>query len=368
MRLAEQRKDEFLAMLAHELRNTLAPISAAGQLLSMKSEEPQRVLQASAIITRQVRHMTHLIDDLLDVARLTRNLVSFARLQVDVRHAVSEAIEQTRPAMRDRNHQLSVQLPDTPVWVTGDVHRLIQVVANLLNNAVKYTPPDGKITILVAVENDQVTLEVSDNGIGIAPELAPHVFDLFAQAERSLDRSQGGLGLGLALVKSILSAHGGTVQLRSEGLRQGSSFIVKLPSSPTDRAPCEKVRLSTQHDTPSQRILVVDDNKDAADMMCIVLSALGHSVAVAYTATTALEIAQSFKPEVSLVDIGLPDMDGTLLARRLRALPETRRSLLVAVTGYGQDEDKRKSLDAGFNAHLVKPMKVDDLQYLLSQY
>lgn len=267
----------------------------------------------------------------------------------------------------ERNHQLNMQVPDKPAWVKGDVHRLIQVVANLLNNAVKYTQPGGQIAVRLAVEGDEVVLEVSDNGIGISPELAPHVFDLFAQAERSLDRSQGGLGLGLALVKSILTAHRGTVQLRSDGLRQGSRFTVKLPFFPAGLEPVETVPLMVESDQANKRILVVDDNEDAADMMCTVLSALGHDVVVAYTASAALELVTSFKPEVSLIDIGLPDMDGTMLARRLRALLETEASMLVAVTGYGQEEDRRKSLDAGFNAHLVKPMQMDDLNQLLRQ-
>lgn len=366
MRRADQRKDEFLAMLAHELRNPLAPISAAGELLKLKADDALKVRRASQIITRQVSHMTHLIDDLLDVARVTRNLISFARLPVDVGQVVAEAIEQTRTALGERNHQFDVQLPATPVWVKGDVHRLIQVLANLLNNAVKYTAPGGRIGLLVHVDNGVVILEVSDNGIGISAELAPHVFDLFAQAERSLDRSQGGLGLGLALVKSIVTAHGGTVQLHSDGLKQGSTFRVTLPSMQGEPGHLMPASVKTEPGSASQRILIVDDNEDAADMLCTVLTALGHDVVVAYTATAALEVAQSFKPKVSLLDIGLPDMDGTTLARRLRALPATAGSLLVAVTGYSHDEDKRKSSDAGFDAHLVKPLKVEYLQGLLA--
>ncbi|MFZ6641744.1 hybrid sensor histidine kinase/response regulator [Undibacterium sp. TC4M20W] len=365
---AYQHKDEFLAMLAHELRNPLAPIGAAAQLLSLRPQDATMVLKTSQTIARQVRHMSHLIDDLLDMARLTRNLVAFASEQVDMRNAASEAVEQLESAMQAKQHRLNLRLPIRPVWVKGDPNRLVQVIANLLNNAVKYTLTGGSIEVILAVEKDSVVLEVSDDGMGIEPDLAPYIFDLFTQAKRTPDRTQGGLGLGLALVKLIANAHGGSVHLCSEGLGQGSTFTLRLPCLPADEVMRESVACREPiPKVPTQRILVVDDNQDAADMLCTVLREFGHEVVVAYDASAALDIARRLKPQVSLLDIGLPDMDGMALANRLRELPETATSLLIAVTGYGQDEDIRKSLAAGFNAHLVKPPDMDELQKLFNR-
>jgi PAS domain S-box-containing protein len=370
LRAADQRKDEFLAMLAHELRNPLAPISAAADLLRIGRMDEARVRQSSAIIGRQVRHMTSLVDDLLDVSRVTRGLVTLARAPVAARTIVDEAIEQVRPMFEARRQRLAVDIAAPDATVLGDKARLVQVLANLLGNAAKYTPEGRRIEVSAGAARGQLLLTVRDEGIGMERALTAQVFDLFTQAERSSDRSQGGLGLGLALVKNLVELHGGTVACSSPGPGLGSTFEVALPlmeiknitagASTAPRA-CEAPAA-----TGKLRLLVVDDNVDAAGTLGMLLAACGYEVAVENDSRAALARARSQAPHAALIDIGLPEMDGNELARRLRADPATRAIVLVAVTGYGQEQDRRAALDAGFDHHLVKPVDMDKLAGLLA--
>jgi PAS domain S-box-containing protein len=377
LRTEAHRKDEFLAMLAHELRNPLAPIGAAADLLVMGGLEPAQVRRTSAIITRQVGHMTSLINDLLDVSRVTRGLVTLQREPVDVKATVADAVEQVRPLIEARRHRLEVHLAPEHAVVEGDRKRLVQVLANLLGNAAKYTPEGGRIVLEMEVDATQecapecVLLCVSDNGIGMTPEVRDAAFNLFTQAERTPDRSQGGLGIGLALVKSLVELHGGTVEARSDGLGTGSRFTVCLPRMPERRtAPAIGAAPRPAHEplpAPSRqrRVLVVDDNVDAAQLLAMVLENLGCEVLVEHDPHRALAVAAARNPDSCILDIGLPDMDGNELARRLRAQPNTRNALLIAVTGYGRPQDREQALAAGFDHHLVKPVDVHRLVELL---
>jgi nitrogen-specific signal transduction histidine kinase/ActR/RegA family two-component response regulator len=369
LRAADQRKDEFLAMLAHELRNPLAPISAAAQLLKLVQLDEARVRQTSDIIARQVDHMTRLVDDLLDVSRVTRGLVTLETEPLDMKRIVSDAVEQVAPLINTRRHHLSLQLPDAAVHVKGDQKRLVQVIANLLNNSSKYTPEGGNIVLCVELEDSQVVLSVADNGIGMEPELVSRVFDLFAQAERTSDRSQGGLGLGLALVRSLVGLHGGSVQAYSKGQGEGSRFTVRLPRLDERPAPLgdKNEKSSMPAAGTALRLMVVDDNVDAAHTLAMFLEAEGHEVVVEYQAENALVRARDKAPNVCLLDIGLPDVDGNELARRLRSMPQTARSVLIAVTGYGQVQDRKKAFAAGFDYHFVKPVDTSKLASLLAE-
>ncbi|WP_296943682.1 ATP-binding protein [uncultured Massilia sp.] len=373
LRAADQRKDEFLAMLAHELRNPLAPISAAADLLRIGRLDEARVRQSSAIIGRQVRHMTSLVDDLLDVSRVTRGLVTLAQSPVAARTIVDEAIEQVRPMFEARRQSLVVRLADPRATVLGDKARLVQVLSNLLNNAAKYTPEGLRIDVSAAVDAGadgragRLLLAVRDQGIGMERALTRHVFDLFTQAQRSSDRSQGGLGLGLALVKHLVELHGGTVTCSSPGLGQGSRFEVALPlmaSAPDQGGP--DAAPSPGGAARPLRLLVVDDNADAAATLGMLLEACGYAVAVENDSPAALAAARRQPPDVALLDIGLPEMDGNALARRLRADPRTAGIVLVAVTGYGQEQDRRAAFEAGFDHHLVKPVDMERLAGLLA--
>jgi PAS domain S-box-containing protein len=366
---ADRRKDEFLAMLAHELRNPLAPISAAADLLKIGRLDEARLRQSSAIIARQVRHMTSLVDDLLDVSRVTRGLVTLTRAPVSARTIVDEAIEQVRPMFDARRQHLQVDMPDPEATVLGDKARLVQVLANLLNNAAKYTPEERRIEVEARIAGADLVLAVRDQGIGIEPALTGQVFDLFTQATRSADRAQGGLGLGLALVKHLVELHGGSVACSSPGLGQGSSFVVTLPlmQPAAAQAPVD-LDVPLQPGRPQAlRLLVVDDNVDAGATLGMLLEACGHEVAVEHESLRALERARSLRLDAALLDIGLPEMDGNELARRLRADAATRAIVLIAVTGYGQEQDRRNAIEAGFDHHLVKPVDLDRLAGLLAE-
>nr|WP_229223499.1 ATP-binding protein [Duganella sp. sic0402] len=365
LREADRRKDEFLAMLAHELRNPLAPISAGAQLLQSGHANEAAVQRTAGIIVRQVHHMTRLVDDLLDVSRVTRGLVTLMRVPLDVSRIVADAVEQAEPLMQSRQHRFEVVLPPSPLMVTGDHKRLVQVLVNVLNNAAKYTPPGGAIRLIARADGNNIRLIISDNGIGMSPELRSRVFELFAQADRNPDRSQGGLGLGLALVKSLVELHRGHVEADSGGEHQGSTFTIILPG--TQRQP-DPARSGPAAKTAHKlRVLVVDDNIDAAQTLQLLLEAGGHHVTVAHTALAALEIAQAQSPELCLLDIGLPDISGYDLARGLRALPHTARATLVAVTGYGRREDRELAIAAGFDHYFVKPVDVDALLTLIAR-
>ena len=367
MRDIDRRKDEFLAMLAHELRNPLAPIGAASDLLRFVHLDPARIQQTSEIIARQVKHMSSLIDDLLDASRVSRGLVKLQRSQVDARQLVTNAVEQVRPLIDARRHRLTLQTPPEAAMIHGDQKRLIQVITNLLNNAAKYSPEGGNILLTMDVELDRVTIRVADDGIGMAQGVISHVFEMFTQAERTSDRSQGGLGIGLALVKSLVELHDGTVAASSAGIGKGSQFTVSLPRVEAQEAhdkPGKTVRATAP--AKSRRMLVVDDNVDAAHMLAMLLEATGHKTMVEHTAKSALERARRDLPEVCLLDIGLPDLDGNDLARQLRAQPETERCILIAITGYGQEQDRRRTAESGFDYHLVKPVNMEQLLELLS--
>ncbi|RZT10636.1 Signal transduction histidine kinase [Duganella sp. CF402] len=364
LREADRRKDEFLAMLAHELRNPLAPISAGAQLLQAGHASEPVVQRTAAIIVRQVHHMTRLVDDLLDVSRVTRGLVTLARAPLDARDIVADAVEQAEPLMKARQHHFEVALPPFALMVTGDHKRLVQVLVNVLNNAAKYTPSGGIIKLAARFSGDHVVLVVSDNGIGMSAELRSHVFDLFAQAERHADRSQGGLGLGLALVKSLVELHGGSVAADSAGEQKGSTFTITLPATRQAAPPTQP----GQPATPSHqlRVLVVDDNVDAAQTLQLLLETAGHRVITAHSAVDALEAAQAHAPQLCLLDIGLPGISGYELVRALRSLPATAGATMVAITGYGRREDREQARAAGFDEYFVKPVDVDALLALIA--
>ena len=366
LRLEHERKDEFLAMLAHELRSPLAPIRSAAEALLRGRLNEARVYWASGIIGRQVSHMAALIDDLLDVSRVTRGLVNIERRPQDLKQVVAQAVEQVRPLIEARQHRLTVATSPATAWVEGDHERLVQVVANLLNNAAKYTREGGEIAVSMhsTPSCNGVEIEVRDNGIGLTAELQPRVFDLFVQGERSGDRALGGLGIGLALVRSLVELHGGAVDCESAGPGQGSTFRVRLPLQ--EPPPASSTEPAPFVATTSRRVLVIDDNEDGAQMMALLLESLGHEARAAYSAEAALALTSLWAPSLFLIDIGLPDLDGKELARRLRAMPATAQATLVAVTGYGQPADREAGLAAGFDEYLVKPVSADDLASLLA--
>lgn len=369
LKAQDNRKDEFLAMLAHELRNPLAPIGAGAELLQMVELNEHRVRQTCEIISRQVGHMTSLIDDLLDVSRVTRGLIKLDNAALDIRRVVSDAVEQANPLIHSKHHHLTLHLPPYMVMVQGDEKRLVQIVSNLLNNAAKYTPEGGNIALKIQVKKSLVVLEVTDDGMGMDQELVNRVFDLFTQAQRASDRSSGGLGLGLALVKSLAELHGGTVAATSKGIRKGSTFTIFLPRMPETPLESGKSDVAGTLAVSSQalKILVVDDNEDAAAMLSSLLEACGHQVFVEHGARRALERAHIELPDVCVLDIGLPEMDGHELARRLRAQPANADTLLIAVTGYGQENDRKNALAAGFSHHLTKPVDTKKLNSILAE-
>jgi len=350
-------------MLGHELRNPLAPISTALQLMRFRKDDG--ALRERMIIERQVRHLERLVDDLLDVSRITRGRIELKRVPVEMADVVTKAIEQVEPLLEQRSHRLVISVPGDRLTVDGDAVRLAQVVSNLLTNAAKYTEPGGEIRVSAAREGATVALRVRDTGVGIAPELLPHVFDLFTQAPQTLARSQGGLGLGLAIVRRLVELHGGRVEAQSAGPGTGSEFLVVLPAGSDAREPTDTVAaavpLPAAAGATNTRILVVDDNEDAAEILAEALRDVGHDVRVAADGPSALVAAAEFVPEIVLLDIGLPVMDGYEVARQLRQRTEPRPPRLVAVTGYGQDKDRALALEAGFDDHIVKPVDLDDL-------
>jgi two-component system CheB/CheR fusion protein len=368
LRDADRLKDEFLAMLAHELRNPLAPIRNALHILKKPAADAAIREQVRATAERQVGHMARLLDDLLDVSRISRGKIQLRAEPVDLAALAARTAEVARPAVEERRHTLTVSLPPAGAWVSGDATRLEQVVTNLLTNAAKYTDPGGRIALAVEAADGQAVVRVTDTGIGIAADMLPRVFDLFVQGERRLDRTQGGVGIGLTLVKRLVEMHGGSVEARSEGPGTGSEFIVRLPTA--DRRPpiaAEAVHANRQSavgNRQSRRVLVVDDNRDAADSLALVLRIDGHEVAVAYDGPSALAMAPAFGPAVVLLDLGMPGLDGYEVCRRLRRMPELAGARVVAVTGWGQEADRRRSADAGFDHHLVKPADPDAIRRL----
>ncbi|MDR5801412.1 response regulator [Caballeronia sp. LZ001] len=363
LRDADRRKDEFLAMLAHELRNPLAPIQNAVDLLDPKRKpSPQHFETVRTIIDRQVRHLSRLVDDLLDVARITQGKITLRQEAVDVAMAIEAAIETAQPALQRKRHTLTTKLGDLPLFIVGDSVRIAQVFGNLLSNASKYSVEEGEIEIETARVGDQARISVRDKGIGIAADVLPHIFDLFVQSETSLERSEGGLGIGLPLARTLVELQGGRIEAYSAGLQQGSEFVVWLPLACGPQAvPVPRVEIAPGS-SGGRRVLLVDDSVDAATAMGLLLEADGYDVRVVHDATAALEISETFAPQIVLLDIGLPGMDGFRLACEMRKRPATADALLIAVTGYGQAHDRQRSKEAGFDHHLVKPVAFEEIQ------
>ena len=365
---ASRRKDEFLAMLAHELRNPLAPIRNALHLLRLQESGSGETDWARDMIERNVGQLVRLVDDLLDVSRIDRGKIRLEVEPLELAAVVGQAVEIARPLIDSRRHHLSLSVPKTPLRVSGDATRLAQIVANLLNNAAKYTDEGGQIHIAVERVGDAAVLRVRDTGVGLSREMLDSVFDLFMQVDRSLDRSQGGLGIGLTLVRRLVELHGGSVEARSDGPGAGSEFTVRLPALtevPIAAPPAPPSPLPTVNGI-LRRALVVDDNVDAARSLAMLLKISGHEVHTVHDGKTALETVGGFQPDVIFLDIGLPGLDGYEIARRLRAMPEAEDVLLLALTGYGQEDDRRRSFEAGFDHHLVKPIELGTLHAILA--
>jgi PAS domain S-box-containing protein len=364
---SDRRKDEFLAMLAHELRNPLAPIANAANMLCLSNQGTDETVRwACEIVDRQVKQLTRIVDDLLDVSRITRGKINLHKAPIEAAAILHAAVETSRPLIESRRHQLHVELPPHKLRVDADLTRMAQVLTNLLNNAAKYTEEAGEIWLALQQAEHQAVITVRDNGSGIAPELQPTVFDLFTQADRTIDRAQGGLGIGLTLVHRLVALHRGSVEVYSAGIGRGSTFTVRLPlleAVAPRQAPAHA--LASGQQIAPQRILVVDDNIDSARTMAMMLRAMGHVVTIAHDGLAAIETTTQFEPQLVLLDIGLPGMDGYAIVAQLRALPGTRPMIIAALTGYGDEQDRRRSREAGFDHHFVKPLALPTLQALL---
>jgi len=365
LREADRRKDEFLAFLAHELRNPLAPIINAVSILRLKVGTDPDLVWCREVIERQAGQLTRLVDDLLDVSRITRGTITLRSEPVDMATVVANAVETCRPLIDTRRHKLAMSLPDRPVTLRGDPARLTQIVANLLNNAAKYQDAEGRIEIAVAHEGSHAVITISDGGIGIAPEVLPTVFDLFSQVGRASYRQEDGLGIGLSLVKKLTELHGGTIEARSEGAGKGSVFVVRLPQVVEPAGARDGAEEPIPYTGPPLRILVVDDNRDAAESLAKLLRMGGHTVIVAHDGGRGLELAVAERPSIVFLDIGLPGMDGYEVCRRARerGLSDAR---IIALSGYGQARDRQRSEAAGFDSHSVKPVELGELMRLLA--
>jgi len=364
LRLADQRKDEFLATLGHELRNPLAPLVTASQLLKLANLRDPVAARVSEIMERQVGHLIRLVDDLLEVSRITRGVIDVRREPIDLGSVVRAAVETSRPLLDAAQHDLKVEVPSEPIIVAGDAVRLSQVFTNLLTNAAKYTNRGGSIVVAIIKWGDRAVVSVRDNGIGIPESYLESVFDMFTQVNRSERRTQGGLGIGLTLVRSLVAMHGGRVKARSAGIDTGSEFIVELPvivgQNPGTSLHDQPIRF------PPHRIMLVDDNRDAAETLGALLSALGATVSVMHDGSSAIAALADFDPDVVLLDIGMPRMDGYEVSRRIRATAKHAGVLLIALTGWGQEQDRHRSQEAGFDYHLVKPPDVHRLHQLVT--
>jgi PAS domain S-box-containing protein len=368
LRAADENKNDFLATLAHELRNPLSPIRTAVELLGRTGPDAASVhAKACAVISRQVDHLTHLVDDLLDVARISEGKLTLRQEALELDGVLKAALETAAPVLESRHHSIEVTTPQQPLWVWGDAVRLAQSIGNLLHNAAKFTPPNGKVRLVVEVAADgMVNISVHDNGIGITHYNLPRIFDMFAQGAFAPDRAHDGLGIGLSLVSTLVSMHGGRLSATSGGIGLGSSFTIALPliAAPSSAAPATD-GASAAPENGALSIILVDDNVDSAEMMCDLLGALGHNVEMTHDGASALALAALRRPDVMILDIGLPDMDGSELARRLRAMPGFADVRLVAHTGYGAPHDREKTRAAGFDFHLVKPASMAELQSAL---
>jgi signal transduction histidine kinase/ActR/RegA family two-component response regulator len=375
LRHSDQQKDEFLATLSHELRNPLAPIRNALHVLRLAGADEQTRARVIDTMERQTGNVIRLVDDLLELSRINEGRVALRKERITLSAVLRSALESSAPLIESAGHELIVEEPPEPVLLHADPLRLIQVIANLLNNAAKYTERGGRVTLSARREGGEAVITVRDTGIGIPPAMLTRIFDMFVQVDTSLERSRQGLGIGLTLVKRLVELHGGRVDARSMGPGQGSEFIVRLPAFADQRAPrgagTAPPPVTTERrrsDLERYRILVVDDHHDAGDSLAMLLRLMGHEVRVAYDGPTALDVARTFKPQVGLLDIGMPGMDGVELAQRLRGDLGLDRTLLVALTGFGRDADRQRSRAAGFNAHLVKPVDVPALNALMAQH
>jgi signal transduction histidine kinase/CheY-like chemotaxis protein len=371
LRETDRRKDEFLATLAHELRNPLAPVRNALQILKMPRVDVETVERSREMMERQVQHLVRLVDDLLDVSRVMRGKIELRREPVELATVVAWAVETVQPLVEAQGHDLSVRMPSESLLLDADPVRLAQVVGNLLTNAAKYTEPSGRIWLTAERDGDMAALRVRDNGIGIASHMLPRIFELFVQLDHGSTKAQGGLGIGLTLVKNLVEMHNGIVQARSDGLGHGSEFVVRLPLVASAVDPDHGADTASQADQfvpPSgKRLLVVDDNQDAANSLAMLLKLQGHDARVAYSGIGALEMTKTYTPDVVLLDIGMPGMDGYEVARRMRQQVGLEGVVLAALTGWGQQEDRRRSKEAGFDHHLVKPVDVAELNRLLGE-
>ena len=366
LREADRRKDEFLAVLAHELRNPLAPIRYALATVKKSARSGEQRRRAEEVVERQVALMSRLLDDLLDISRITRGMLELKKSHVELHQVIAAAVETARPLIDSKHHRLSLDMPQHAVRLEADAVRLAQVFANLLINAAKYTDPGGRIELRATQQAHQVSVTVRDNGIGIPPELMPRLFTLFSQVHAPTGRTQDGLGVGLSLVRGLVALHGGTVEARSEGAGRGSEFTVHLPrGAPGAGTRAADDATAVPAAVHPLRILVVDDSRDAADICATLLELSGHRVQTAYSGRRALEVAEAFQPQVLLLDIGLPDIDGYQLARSIRAAPWGQSAYLVAVTGWGQEQDRRRASEVGFDHHLTKPVEAEALDSLL---
>ena len=365
LRQADRQKDEFLAMLAHELRNPLAPIRNAAAILARTLPDDPAIQRPLAMIDRQSTQLTRLVEDLLDVSRIVSGRIELERERIEVGAILEQAAESVGPLIAEKRHHLRIDRPQEKLYVDGDRARLVQAVGNLVHNAAKYTDPAGAITLTVRASETELRIEVRDTGTGIPPELLPRIYDLFVQGERTLDRAQGGLGIGLSVVRRIVEMHGGTVRASSDGAGRGSAFTVCMPRSPPPRSATASKEMPRP--VTRRRILVVDDNVDAADSLAVLLGCDGHEVRTAYDGAAALAAIEAHSPDLVLLDIGMPQMDGYQVAQAVRGArgDGDARPYLVAVTGYGQATDRARARAAGFFAHLVKPVDRDELSRVL---
>ena len=366
LRDADRRKNEFVATLAHELRNPLAPLRNALEILRLSGDTPEAVGRVREVMSRQVEQMTRLVEDLLDVARIAEGKLALRTEPLDLRPAIDDAVQMNAPLVEARRHRLAVHLPPDPLWVTGDRARLVQVFVNLLNNAAKYTDAGGAITVAAAREGTKAVVRVSDTGTGIAADKLPHVFDLYTQLDVGADRPQGGLGIGLTLVRRLVELHGGTIAAVSPGAGRGSEFTVRLPAADAPAAAGAGREHPAAAAGPGRHILIVEDNRDGRESLAMLLELVGHRVAVAEDGPRGVEAALAVRPDVVLIDIGLPGLDGYGVATRVRA-ELGGGVLLVALTGHGQPDDRRLATEAGFDAHLTKPVGLTELQALLAR-
>jgi two-component system CheB/CheR fusion protein len=363
---ADNRKDVFLATLSHELRNPLAPIRTATRLLETPNLSPADLERSRSIIARQVRHMACLLDDLLDISRITRGVLTLKIESTDLKNLMEAAIETAQPSIAAKNHTFEVQWPTERIALRADPLRLTQVIANLLTNAAKYTDPGGRITLGARADVSGIEIFVRDDGIGIAAEMQPRVFDMFSQIDTAHEHSDGGIGIGLALVKGFVELHGGTVEVRSAGLNRGSEFRVHLPSTLRTQIPAVPEIDAAPTPSAARRVLIADDNRDGAEIMAMLLASSGYEVQLAHTGPDALDVAAQQRPEVAILDIGMPGLSGYEVARRIRSQPWGAAMTLIAVTGWGQEDDKRKAKDSGFDHHLTKPIDPGALERLMA--